>query len=823
MSFPLTVWLLFLLAFPLWSKVEAPVHAGDLRIALEKMNVLGSVLYIAAHPDDENTGLMAYLSKEKKVRSAYLSLTRGDGGQNLIGAEKGSEIGIIRSQELLAARRIDGGEQYFTRAVDFGYSKSVAETLKIWGREELLSDIVWIIRNFRPDVIITRFPATETGGGHGHHAAATILALEAFRAAADKSRFPKQLKQVGLWQAKRILWNKWHPTLEEQSGLIQLDVGSYNPFLGQSYNEIAARSRTMHKSQGFGSLPNRGSQIEYFQLLAGTPAKGDLFHGIDTTWGRVKGGEAIGKSLDGVLRTFRCDDPAAILPHLLELDEQLQKIASDPWVGFKRQELRDLLWACSGLRLEAQADAYSYSPGETIKVSASVVHRLQGSLILKRLHFPSLKQSQELNQEIPFNSLHKIESSVTLPTDYAVSQPYWLLEEPLNGLFQVKDQHLIGLAQNPPNLPVELDVLLLGKKITFSMPTWYLWRDRIDGEMRRPVEVRPPVTANFFKKTVVFNNGEDREIRLKLKNNGQLRKGQVSLRAGPDWQVSPILIPFEMTNKHDERILAFRVRPPVRMGTDDLTAIVEVNGRVDQKALLEICYPHIETQVYFPDSRLKLIKLDARITPGHIGYINGSGDEIPEVLRDMGYDVVMLEDEALIAGQLGQYDTIIAGIRAYNTREQLKYCHTILMDYVKNGGTCIVQYNVASGLQTDQIGPYPFKIGRERITDEEAKMRFINPGHLLLNFPNTITEADFSGWVQERGLYFAESWDEHYEPIFIGHDPDEKDLSGSTLYCRYGKGVFIYSGLAWFRQLPAGVPGAYRLFINMMSAGKNDQ
>lgn len=810
-----------LFGLPLRALIEPPRTAADLRIALEKMNVLGSVLYIAAHPDDENTGLMAFLSKERKYRTAYLSLTRGDGGQNLIGSEQGSQIGIIRSQELLEARRYDGGEQYFTRAVDFGYSKSVAETMDFWGKEEVMSDIVRVIRHFRPDVIITRFPADdEQNGGHGHHPAATILALEAFAAAADPARFPEQLKDLSPWQAKRILWNKWRPKPEEMAGLATLDTGSYNPLLGMSYNEIAARSRSMHKSQGFGVLPNRGSQIEYFQLLAGAPFRKDIFDGIDSSWKRIEGAEALDRLLAGQLADFDVGRPWLSLAALLKMDEEIARLEKEPWVRFKRGELRDLIAACAGLFIEPLASDFCAAPGDMVHLSTTMLLRSTDAVQVQAIRFPSLGLVQSLKLDLVHNVLQKVDSDLILPADYALTQPYWLARPPEKGLFHVDDPAMIGLAQNPPVLPVEVDLTLLGRKLTFRKALRYRWLDRVNGEMQRPFEIRPSVSATFAKKNIIFSNGQRREVQVRLKAHAAQAKGLLRLELPGGWTAAPDQIDFEFASRHDERTVSFWISPPPLMQRTQTLARIVVDGRAYARSLVEIRHDHIEPQAYFPESSVRLIRLDTKIPGGRIGYIEGSGDEIPEALGDMGYEVVMLGDEQLSSEFLATCDAVIAGIRAYNTRPRLKYAYTALMDYIQNGGTYIVQYNVGYGLVCEEIGPYPFKIGRERITDEQAELRLLKPEHSLFNQPNRIGPDDFSGWVQERGLYFAESCDKRYDDLVSGHDPGEKELSGSTLFCRYGKGVFIYSGLAWFRQVPAGNPGALRIFVNMISAGR---
>ena len=819
--------LLLFTALPGLAQSVSVRNAAEIRMALEKLNVLGSALYIAAHPDDENTGLIAFWSNEKKYRAGYLSLTRGDGGQNLIGAEKGSDIGLLRSQELLSARRIDGGEQFFTRAIDFGYSKSMVETLQIWGREKVLADMVWVIRKFRPDVIATRFPTEAMGGGgHGHHTASADLAVEAFKAAGDASRFPEQLQYVQPWQAKRIMVNQWRPGASEE--LPSYDLGTYNPALGLSYNEIAGRGRSMHKSQGFGTTPASGSQSDFFRLLAGEPAIKDIMEGVDTSWRRLSGGEVIEKEIENILTSYDMKNPATILPALLELDakmEQLGAATNNQWIAIKRGELVDLIRDCAGIHIEAFAENYAAVPGETVNISVNLIQRTGKALSLEALVFPSLRQRFDVKQDVSDNVIQIIRQSIALPADYPISQPYWLRQPEEKGLFTVEDQTEIGHPENLPTLPVETEVTILGRKITFTMPVRYRWVERAEGEKQRPFEVRPPVTADFTRRTAVFEGSEEKEVVVILKNHAASGKGTVSLTAPSDWTVTPQSIPFEFARRQDELVVTFRVKPPADARRATARAVVAINGKQYSYSLTEIIYPHIDSQVHFQAAELHLVPLASPIKTAaakssgkRLGYIEGSGDDIPEILKDMGYEVTMLSDEMLTAATLARLDIVVAGIRAYNTRERLRFVQPLLMDFVKNGGTYIVQYNVNNGLLATEIGPYPFRVGGTRIVEEDAQLRFLDPKHPLLNYPNVITNDDFSDWVQERGLYFTEQWDERYTPIFAGHDTGERDLEGSTLFCRHGKGIFIYTGLAFFRQLPAGVPGAFRLFQNMLSA-----
>jgi LmbE family N-acetylglucosaminyl deacetylase len=794
-------------------------NAADIQLAIEKLGVLGSVLYIGAHPDDENTGLIAYLSKGRKYRTAYLSITRGDGGQNLIGSEKGSEIGLIRTQELLQARNIDGGEQYFTRAIDFGYSKTPEESLEIWGKENVLADIVWVIRKFKPDVVITRFPP-DGNGGHGHHTASAQLSKEAFTAAADPKKFPEQLKYVQPWQAKKLFWNSYNFNRGEVNGQFGIDIGEFNPLLGKSYAEIAAESRSMHKSQGFGVSAYRGSRMEYFQYVLGEKSDKDIFDGINTTWERLKSDGHTGEQIQTILKSFNPLKPSKSLPDLVNLYKVLDKIPNDYWVDIKKQELKNVIQYCAGLWLEAIASDYSASPGDEASIKTTLVSRTPNNFLIDKIEFPSVVSITPVNKQLEFNQPLTVESKIKIPDAYPVSQPYWLVNEPAKGLFSVTDQKMIGLAENPTSVPVKIYINYEGLLLDFEIPLLYRWNDRVDGELYRPFEIRPPVTVNPSDKVFIFPDIKPKEIQVKLKNNSNIVNGEIHLIANSSWKVTPSTIPFSFKNKYDEQVVTFNVTPPATASEDKIKIELNINGKKYSKSIVEISHSHIKRLVYFPESDIDCVRLDVKKFESKIGYVMGSGDEVPDCLRNVGYDVTMLSDELLEQNNLSQYDAIIIGIRAYNTRERMKYDQSKLMKYVQEGGTLIVQYNTPNGLQVENVGPYPIKLGNDRITVEESPVNFINPNHQLLNFPNKITQNDFNNWNQERGLYFASQWDKNYEPILSGHDPNEKDLTGGMLFARYGKGIFIFSGYAWFRQLPAGVPGTYRIFINMISAGK---
>jgi LmbE family N-acetylglucosaminyl deacetylase len=801
-------------------RIEIP-SAGELQIKLRKLNVLGSVLYVAAHPDDENTAALAYFSKGRKYRTAYLSLTRGDGGQNLIGPEKGAEIGIIRTQELLAARRIDGAEQFFTRAIDFGYSKTPEETLEFWGKEEILADLVWVIRRFRPDVVITRF-GTDSSSGHGHHTASGWLIKEAFHAASDPRKFPGQLKYVKPWHAKRLYWNSWRPREQDTQDLQRIDTGEYNPLLGKSYTEMAAESRSHHKSQGFGATSRRGTQYDYFKLVAGTPASTDIFEGIDTSWKRVPGSQKVESVLADVLESYDPRNPAKSIPDLLTMYGELIKLDQTYWVKIKKEELLHVIQASAGLWIEAIADDFAAAPGDEIKITTTLVNRSDFPFRMQKLGIPKMVDEAVLERSLRSNEPQTVESSITIPEDFPVSQPYWLEAAPGKGIFMVNEQSAIGNAENPPSITVGISIGAGEYLLEYYLPLLFRWRDRVDGELYRKFEIRPSVTIQMEDKVSIFPTDEPKELKVKMKSHSPNVSGLIRLKGSEKWQISPENIPFSFAKKYEEQEFTFEVKPPKASDETVLTAEAEVNGKKMDRALVEISYPHIHRQVYFPKSRVRAVKLDIERAGKTLGYIMGAGDEVAAGMRNLGYDVIELSDEMLENAAFSQFDAIITGIRAYNTRERLKHVQGRLLQYVAEGGTLIVQYNVSRGMVIENVGPYPMTIGRDRVSMETAPVKLLDPKHPLLRFPNKITQKDFEGWIQERGLYFATQWDEKYDAILSSHDTNESEKNGGLLYAHYGKGVFIYTGYSWFRQLPAGVPGAFRLFANMISAGKTN-
>ena len=806
-------------------RAQAPPRpdAAEIRLALEKMKVLASVLYVAAHPDDENTRLIAYLANGRLADTGYLALTRGDGGQNLIGPEIGDLLGVIRSEELLAARRIDGGHQFFTRAKDFGYSKTPGETLGIWDKEQVLSDVVRVYREFEPDVVITRFPAAgrET---HGHHTASAVLAREAMAAAGDPKRFPEQLDRLSPWRPRRLLWNTSRffydkPEDLKTEGLLKLDVGAYNPLLGLSYPELAARSRSMHKSQGFGASGTRGEVLEYFEHVDGDRAEADLFEGIDTTWGRIPGGKAVGSILERACRVFRPEEPSRVVPLLLEARAGIAALPDGHWRSVKLLDLDSIIAACLGLYLEAAASTPSAVPGDTVKVSLEAANRSPVAVRLERVTLAAAGTDAPVGQDLSAREAFKKTLDVALPADLPDSEPYWLRETGTPGMFRVDDPALIGLPENPPALAAAFALDVDGTPLVFVRPVVYKWNDPVRGEQYRPFEVVPVVTMSLSEGVFVFPDVAAQQVSVTVRAGRAGVAGKAHLEAPEGFTVSPPSRDFSIAEKDATTTLTFEVRPPDHASTGALEAVAEVGGRRYQRGIVHVEHDHIPTQLVLPPAEARLARVDLRRKGQAIGYVEGAGDQVPAGLRAIGYTVTELSQDELVPERLRRFDTVILGVRAYNTLERIRFRQPALWEYVKDGGTLIVQYTTVQELKVEAVGPLPLRLSHDRVSEEGAEVRFLLPDHPVLNVPNKITAADFEGWVQERGLYFADQWDPAYEAVLSCHDAGEPPRDGGLLVARLGKGTFVYTGYSWFRQLPAGVPGAYRLFANLIALG----
>lgn len=803
--------LCFFLFIPLLvtAQTSTQYNSAEIKLGIKKLNTVGSALYVAAHPDDENTRLLSYLAKEKKLRTGYLSLTRGDGGQNLIGNEQSELLGLIRTQELLAARRMDGAEQFFTRAIDFGFSKNPEETFRIWDKEKVLADAVWVIRKFRPDIIITRFPE-DTRAGHGQHSASAIIAREAFVAAADPKRYPEQLKHVRVWQAKRIVWNTFNfggtnTTSPDQQ---KLDIGAFNPLLGKGYGEIAAESRTNHKSQGFGSARQRGESLEYFSHVFGDPGKTDLFEGTSFDWARIEGGEAIGRMITLADQNFNVDNPSASVTELVNILTALEKLKDVYWRIQKTIEIKDLIAAAAGLWFESYSPLSEQAIGDSIAVRSQIILQSGANVKLKQVN------ESELNTTLKQGNIKTLTNRF-----YAgvITEPYWLKETHPIGMYVNKDPMIIGDPESIPPLKSYFTFTIANKDISYTRPVMYKYTDQVRGEIYQPLVIAPAVTATIADKAYVFSGNTAKTIQVQLKSFKAKSSGTIVPEVPAGWKAEPGEISFNLPLKGQEKTVEFSIIPGGSTNRGNLRFTVYSDGKRFNRGAKVINYDHIPLQTMFPLSDARVERIDLKTGGKKIAYIAGAGDLIPESLEQVGYQVNILSDSQIQNGDLSGYDAIITGVRLYNVNEQLNIIQPKLMEYVNNGGTLLVQYNVNNPLKIPQIGPYPFTISRERVTDENANVTLLVKDHPVLNYPNKITEKDFEGWIQERGLYFTADSDPKYSRVLSMNDPGEKASDGSLIVADYGKGRFVYTSLAFFRELPAGIPGAYRLFVNLIT------
>ncbi len=816
------IFFLLILVLQIFPQEPKSYDAAEIKLALEKLNVLGTVLYIGAHPDDENTAFLSYSSSGMLLRTGYLALTRGDGGQNLIGNEQGELMGVLRTQELLQARRIDGAKQFFSRAIDFGYTKSPEETFEFWNHDKLLSDVVWVIRKFKPDVLVTRFPGTGEGG-HGQHTVSAILAKEAFKLAGDSTAFPEQLKYVDVWSPKRIFWNSWGRGLNSRGispdTITSANLGGYNPLLGKSYTEIAAISRSMHKSQGFGSSGWRANRYDYFLPLEGDESVKSLFQDIDITWNRVKGGEEVSSLINEAINKYDDENPSAIVPILLKTYKKISSLGNNYWSQVKGKEVLNLIKACSGIWLEATTNQRIYTPGDEFNVSTGIVNRSKLPFILDGVFINNQVGDSVLHKKLDEGEMIKVDKDVDLPDNEDITQPYWIKEDPVGAMFQIPDQTMRGQAENQPPLTAFFRLSIDDTRLVLSTPVRFRENDPVRGEIYNPIAIAPPVTANFENNLFLFTSQKSDEVRVTLKNHKQKSKGELQLVVPESWKVQPASVDFQLDNLNEEKQFVFTIIPPENESQTELSAEVKIDGKTYTKSMVTIDYPHIPIQTVFPSAKVKLLRLNiGEKVVSRIGYIMGSGDDIPKYLRELGFTVDLLTDAELTNGNLSNYDAIIGGIRVYNTNERMAVYQEKILDYVKNGGTYVAQYNTSRGLVVNP-GPYNLQLSRDRVTEEDAKVKFLLPNHPLLNFPNRISEKDFDGWIQERGLYFPNVWDNNYDALLEMNDTGESPKDGSLLYAKYGKGIYVYTGLSFFRELPAGVPGAYKLFVNLISAG----
>lgn len=805
---------------------------------LKKLGVLGSVLYIAAHPDDENNSFLPYLAKEKNYRTAYLSLTRGDGGQNLIGPEQGIELGLIRTQELIAARRVDGSEQYFSSAYEFGFSKTAEETLNIWNRDKVLADMVWVIRKYQPDIIINRFPGNSLAG-HGNHAASAILSQEAFTAAADPKRFPEQLKKgVEPWQAKRLVWNTYNfgslnTTRPDQ---LRLDAGGFNVLLGKSYGEIGGEARSMHKSQGEGRPRRKGPVVEYFAHMAGDSAKQDLMEGVVTNWSRISdGGVSMQTAVDAIIKNYEFEHPEKSVEPLIALYKQLQQLSNkDNWWYQKKHELEELILACSGVVAEATTEVEYAVPGEKLAVNLFVNKRNPSDLQLDQVLLNTAAEHSfdtSLHIRTAPNTNFSFVKQFTVEQGKAFSQPYWLAK-PMDGIgnFHISDQQLVGNAESAPPYTARFVFSMNGISFMVHRPVQYKYVDPVRGEVYQPLNVIPPVVVSLNKDVVLTNVdvlGKGKQtassLLLQYKFNFSAAALPVTIRIMDGEKAlfaKDTMLQAEAGSVYTFPVNLQRIAGAIMPARIAAEVEYTLNGKKQALThyLKTIKYDHIPSINYLYKDQVTLVNEKVNTVPKKVGYIVGAGDLVPDALEQLGYPVDFLKESDINDLHLKKYDAIVVGIRAFNMHEWLTNKNDVLNRFVEHGGHLIVQYLKSNqvGDKKVKVGPYPFSMSGIRVTEENARVNFLLPNHSLLNFPNKIAAKDFEGWVQERSTYQANPIAAPYEALLSMNDSGEKETNGSLITARYGKGNITYLSLVLFRQLPAGVPGSYRLLANLI-------
>ena len=810
-----------------------PKTSSELYHDLQRLNFLGNVLYVAAHPDDENTRLISYLTHNTHANTAYLSLTRGDGGQNLIGTEIRELLGVLRTQELLAARSVDGGQQFFTRANDFGYSKTPEETLQIWNKDTVLADVVRRIRAFRPDVIINRFDHRTPGSTHGHHTSSAMLSMEAFDLSANPDAYPQQLKEFEPWQPSRIFFNTswWFYGSQEKfqeaskNGLVSLDIGVYYPSLGMSNNEIASLASSKHLCQGFGRLNSRGEEMEYLELLKGESLEGqDIFEGINTTWTRIPEGDKIQALLLPIEENFDFKNPSSHLPNLLKAYALVRQIEDEFWRVQKSEQLRTFIKDVAGLHFAFETNMAYATPGESINTTLKLLARNTSLISAKQIQIKGAKMLSSIVEK-PLKA--NINTTIALPLEIqesaSFSNPYWLNESPSLGMYEVEDQRLIGLPESPSAIRAEVLLSVGDIQIPFNLPLVYRYAKPDKGELWERFKVVPPISVALSNDVVLFSDQSVKEVVVNVQSFAPNQKGELRLHLPNEWGVDPLTQSFNLSQEGKQVSLKFTVSPPKQATETIATVEARVNTKSYTKNLVSITYDHIPTQRVLVNAASKIVRLDLQKRGEYLGYITGAGDKVPESLEAIGYHVEQIDPSTITIDALKKYEAVILGVRALNVIDGLALKKQELLDYVSQGGVLVSQYNTANRRGNNEIliAPFPLTNSSDRVTEENAVVKLLQPNHPVLTFPNKITEKDFEGWVQERGLYFPNRWDKSYVPILEMNDQSEAPKQGSLLVAPLGDGYFVYTGLSFFRELPAGVPGAYRLIANMISLGAN--
>lgn len=781
---------------------------------IEKLGRLPRVLYVAAHPDDENTRLITWLANNAKVEVAYVSLTRGDGGQNLIGPELGSELGVIRTQELLQARKIDGGIQYFTRAVDFGYSKSAEETFEQWGKDEMLRDMVYIIRHFKPDVIINRFPP-DNRGGHGHHTASAMLSIEAFDMAGNAEVFPDQLEYVDVWTPTRLYWNAsswWMKELREitrtNAEYVVLDIGQYSPVLGRSMGDIGGESRSQHRSQGFGAERSRGQMPEHLQFVKGKQHTTGLFDDLAWNW-QDAGQKKLHKLHGQIVKEFDFKAPHKSIPKLIQFRNMMLQS------GYERSDIKlkrvdQIIMASAGFWMDWTTVTASGATGEEVTTVLRMIKRSE-----VKLSVSAMWQNQASDFSFPISNMMLTDTfKIQLPEN--ASTPYWL-EQAYGTLFSIPSPDFTGKPDREDELRLNIIAKMEGVELRFQVPLRYRQVDRVLGDISQPFVLKPALELWFEKGSYLFPSPDSTySVTLFVRNNSQEEKTfNINLYIPRSWV---------LMNSYMQETLAagrtaeyrFEVKPGGMNSTYKAVAEINSNDELYDSYQKLISYEHIPNQAINYRAESKWMFEDIQVDVQKVAYIIGAGDDVPLALENLGITVSYLNETNISTTDLSQFEVIITGIRAYNNQLWLLDEHHRLMEYVENGGKLIVQY-LTRDVNMQKTAPEGFVHGRARVTDEHSPVDMVLPEHAIFNYPNKIGESDFEGWVQERGIYFLDKWPESAQTPITFTDPGEEPQLGSLVIYPMGEGYFVYTGIAFFRQLPEGVSGAYKLLANLIS------
>jgi len=798
-------------------KPQTPTPS-EIYFKMEQLNVLASALYVAAHPDDENTRLITYLTHHDKAHTNYLSLTRGNGGQNLISNELGADLGVIRTNELWNARKIDGGHQFFSTADDFGYSKHPKETFEKWDKESLLQQMVYMIRKEQPDIIINRFDHRSEGTTHGHHTASAQLSKEAFALANDASYQIEKDDYLQIWQPKRLFFNvSWFffgskKAFEkaDKSNFTPLNIGVFYNQLGKNNQEIASLSRSQHQSQGFGDLSSRGDEIDYVELVDGEKLKSDnLFEGIDTSWNRIAGGQNIQPLVTQLINEYDFKDPSKSINLLTKIYAEIEKLPESIWKTRKQNEVKELIKNCAGLFLDLTTNQPYVTPNEKVDIRVEVANRSNETIVLKEVNINNKKQSvnKSLADQEVFYDYFDVEFTNQDYTNFKF----------IDSFNDFKTQ----FHQDNIN---EITLEINGVPISFPVEIQYRYKDVVKGEIYKPFHIVPVVSVQFKQPVYITNGNKNQEISVILSNYSKKDiRGTISITSGSVSSHEPYNSKqLDFILNKEEKNKEFQFSDKFKEGDYSIRLFQDMNF-LESGNVKWIDYNHIPVNYYIKDSETQIINFDnSKLKKQRIGYIMGAGDEIPQVLQNVGYQVDLIDLKSIKKEELAQYETIVLGIRAFNTEEELAVKNQWLFDYTKNGGTVIVQYLTNINLKTENIAPFDLKIGKTRVTDENAPVQFLFPNEKVLNYPFKITQRNFKNWVQEQGLYYADSYSNDFTPVFSSHDPNEKSTKGGLIIASYGKGYYIYTGLSFFRQLPAGNTGALELFINLIEL-KNDE